>query len=165
MVRTLNVQLVRWMVECAKALPTRTRSTGCVRTCRVVILSLWRSTGRSGTHYLSELLATAPSVVAFHEASPTLSGHDTLMAAAAAPEKSYGKRRHKAEAILRSARWYQSQKGVDKLTYVDTSHLFLKAFSDVVMVSWSARSDTNSTSLQNACVAAPPPIRVVKSID
>ncbi|CAM9970675.1 unnamed protein product, partial [Hapterophycus canaliculatus] len=91
------------------------------------------STGRSGTHFLSKLLATAPGVVAFHEASPTLSGRETLMAAAAAPEESYGRRRHKADAVLRSARWHLSHKGLDTLTYVDTSHLFLKAFSDVIM--------------------------------
>lgn len=118
---------------------------------------LRRSTGRSGTHFLSKLLATAPGVVAFHEASPTLSGHDTLVSAATDPEKSFGKRRHKADAILRSARWHLSQKGVDTLTYVDTSHLFLKAFSDVVMVRWTAHIDTYTlVFLGNAYVTAFP---------
>eukprot|EP00752_Nemacystus_decipiens_P007182 g6431.t1 len=102
------------------------------------------STGRCGTHYLSQLLATAPGVVAFHEAAPKLSGHDTLLAAATAPEKSYAKRRHKAEDMLRSARRLclvksglsmHAQGGVTpgSLTYVETSHLFLKTYSDVVM--------------------------------
>ncbi|CAM9916290.1 unnamed protein product [Scytosiphon promiscuus] len=91
------------------------------------------SAGRSGTHFLSKLLDTAPGAVAFHEADPTLSGHNTLMAAATLPEKSYGERRHKAEAVLRSARWHLFHRGLETLTYIDTSHLFLKAFSDVVM--------------------------------
>lgn len=112
----------------------------------LMLSSLRRSTGRCGTHFLSQLLATAPGVVAFHEASPNLSGHDTLLAAATAPEESYTKRRHKAEAMLRSARRLclakdgfperaQEAESPRPHTYVETSHLFLKTFSDVVMVS------------------------------
>ncbi|CAM9624252.1 unnamed protein product [Ectocarpus sp. 12 AP-2014] len=91
------------------------------------------STGRCGTHYLSQLLGTSPGVEAFHEASPELSGRQNLLAAATDPEKSYGKRRYKAEEILRSARHHLSDSGFGTLTYVETSHLFLKTFSDVVM--------------------------------
>ena len=105
------------------------------------------STGRCGTHFLSQLLATAPGVVAFHEAAPKVSGHNTLLAAATAPEKSYPERRHKAEDILRSARqlWVvknglrqrdQEGEGPGSLSYIETSHLFLKTYSHVVMVSF-----------------------------
>lgn len=105
------------------------------------------STGRCGTHFLSRLLATAPNVLAVHEAAPNLSGRDTLLAAATFPEKSYAKRCHKATSILRSARRRllennasrgedaHEEAGSRPLVYVETSHLFLKTFSDVVMVS------------------------------
>lgn len=81
------------------------------------------------------MLGTSPGVKAFHEACPDLSGRHNLLVAAIDPEKSYEKRRHKAEEILRSARQHLSDYGLGTLTYVETSHLFLKTFSDVVMVS------------------------------
>lgn len=113
----------------------------------LLFLCLRHSTGRCGTHFLSQLLATAPGVAAFHEADPKLSGHDTLLGAATAPGESYEKRRHKAEEMLQSARrlclvrndgLQQKTRGEGNpgsLTYVETSHLFLKTWSDVVMVS------------------------------
>ncbi len=83
--------------------------------------------------------------MAFHEAEPNLSGYKTLLEAAAAPEESYAKRRHKSTEILRSVRrWVLKNNGwrvqahkegySGPLIYVETSHLFLKSFSDVVMV-------------------------------
>ncbi len=83
--------------------------------------------------------------MAFHEAEPNLCRYNTLLEAATAPEKSYAKRRHKSTEILRSVRqWVLKNNGWQvqaheeghsgPLIYVETSHLFLKSFSDVVMV-------------------------------
>lgn len=83
-------------------------------------------------------------MLSVHEAPPTLAGHETLLAAARCPEESYSKRRHKADAILRSAQEHLEKTGSGSLTYVDTTHVFLKSFSDVVMVRMKA-APSNAT--------------------
>lgn len=83
--------------------------------------------GRSGSEYLAELLGAAPTVAAGHEREPTMTGGWLRRTLYEDPARSYEDRRVKTD-IIRSelAEMRPNQ------TYVDTSHMFVKTFADVV---------------------------------
>lgn len=86
------------------------------------------NSGRSGSKYLAQLLGTARHVKSFHEAEPKMNGEPIAAINASPLEASREKRRVKAEAIADILRRTRS-----KVTYVETNHVFIKAFYDVVL--------------------------------
>src|SRR4051812_30999500 len=86
------------------------------------------NSGRSGSKYLAELLATSPNVKSFHEAEPKMSGEFVEMINAKPLEDSRDKRRVKVKAIeeiLRST--------PPETVYAETNHTFITTFYDVVL--------------------------------
>jgi tetratricopeptide (TPR) repeat protein len=83
--------------------------------------------GRSGSNYLAELLGTAEEVISHHEAEPTITGKYIQAINKNNYEQSFSERWIKVEEI---------KKSLDNLSpgqvYVDTSHVFIKTFFDVV---------------------------------
>ena len=91
------------------------------------------NSGRSGSHYLADLLATAPEVASYHETDPKMIG-DVLRSIERHPyADSYHARRYKA-AACRDLLDVQTGKTV----YAETSHMFIKTFFDVVMAELTA---------------------------
>lgn len=90
------------------------------------------NSGRSGSGYLGNLLATAEKVAAFHEPEPTMSGKYLDMVMRAPLADSASQRMCKVRAI-RS----QLAKLPQDWTYVETNHMFIKTFFDVVMAAFS----------------------------
>ena len=86
------------------------------------------NSGRSGSRYLAQLLSTARHVKGFHEAKPKMSGEFTAMINAGALELSRAKRRVKADAIAETLRASSPED-----VYVETNHMFIKTFFDVVL--------------------------------
>jgi len=84
--------------------------------------------GRSGTQFVAEMLGSAERVNAGHERTPTMSGPWLRDVAALGLAATYDHRRAKADAIRLALE--RLPRGV---TYVDTSHLFLTMFHDVVL--------------------------------
>ena len=86
------------------------------------------STGRAGSEYLARLFNTAANVYAIHEPRPRMNGRYLEMAMNAPLADSYYKRRIKILGINRAL----SRMDKDSI-YVETSHMFIKSFHDVVL--------------------------------
>ena len=84
--------------------------------------------GRSGSRYLATLIGSAQAVDSHHEAEPTMSGRYVAMVNAAGYETSRAVRRVKADAIAARLACLP-----DGATYVETNHMFIKTFYDVVV--------------------------------
>ena len=86
------------------------------------------SPGRAGSEYLATLLNTAQNVSAYHEPLPRMNGGYLEMAMNRPLSESYRKRRIKLLGINRTL------SRLDKNNiYVETSHMFIKSFYDVVL--------------------------------
>ncbi len=86
------------------------------------------SPGRSGTEYLARLFETAKRTVAHHEATPTMTGAWLRRIAYEDPDRSYVERSMKCDAIR-----LELEQVPDGGLYVDTTHMFIKTFADVVI--------------------------------
>jgi hypothetical protein len=86
------------------------------------------NSGRSGSKYLAQLLATAHQVTSFHEAEPKMSGEFIDMINSKPMEASREKRRVKAAAIAEVLRG----SGPEEI-YAETNHTFITTFYDVVL--------------------------------
>jgi hypothetical protein len=86
------------------------------------------NSGRSGSQYLAELLATAKDVYAAHEADPDMSGRYLSMVCKQGPENTYSARCVKAKAIRKILGEHP-----DGTVYAETNHMFIKTFDDVIM--------------------------------
>src|SRR5207253_11090673 len=83
---------------------------------------------RSGSRYLSQLLATGRHVKSYHEEQPNMSGEFIEMINSKPFELPRERRRVKAEAIAEILR-----AGRRKEIYAETNHTFIKTFFDVVL--------------------------------
>lgn len=86
------------------------------------------NSGRSGSKYLAELLATAPNVKSFHEAEPKMSGEFIRMINSQPMADSREKRRIKSQAIAEMVRDWPAE-----TVYAETNHTFITTFYDVVL--------------------------------
>ena len=86
------------------------------------------SPGRAGSEYLAKLLDSAENVSAFHEPLPRMNGGILELALNRPLNKTYLKRSIKIMGINRVL----SRMG-EKSIYVETSHMFIKSFYDVVL--------------------------------
>ena len=86
------------------------------------------NSGRAGSKYLAQLLATAPGVKSFHEAEPKMGGEFIAMINSEPLEASREARAVKAEAIAGILR----ARGPEEI-YAETNHTFIKTFFDVVL--------------------------------
>jgi hypothetical protein len=89
---------------------------------------------RSGTQFLAGLLGSAPGVDAGHERPPSLSGQCFADTQELGLETTYEHRMAKVDAIRAELAIHQGP-----VTYVDTSHLFLTMFYDVVLDAFDHR--------------------------
>ncbi|MBC2716520.1 MAG: hypothetical protein HF978_14540 [Desulfobacteraceae bacterium] len=93
------------------------------------------SSGRSGTGYLAKLTGTAENVRAFHEADPTMSGSYLRMIDHFAYSETADQRTIKVKKInqiiesFKRKPWFLSK---SNMIYVETNHMFIKTFHDVV---------------------------------
>jgi hypothetical protein len=85
------------------------------------------NTGRAGSNFLADLLTAAPGVSGGHECEPTMTGPWLRRVAYEPPNTSYDDRRVKVDALR-----VELQRLEPNSTYVDTSHMFVKTFADVV---------------------------------
>jgi len=85
------------------------------------------STGRSGSQYLAELLATAKDTVSFHEPEPKMHDIHLRMVEERGLEATYRERLIKIDAIKKAVR----KSGAS--IYAETNHMFIKTFFDVVI--------------------------------
>lgn len=83
--------------------------------------------GRSGSEYLAELLGASPRADGGHEREPTMTGPWLRRILYEDPRASYEPRRVKTD-IIRS----ELDGMLPGRAYVDTSHMFVKTFADVV---------------------------------
>lgn len=95
------------------------------------------SPGRSGTEHLARLFGTAKRTVAHHEATPTMTGMWLRRIAYEDPARSYDERSMKCDALR-----LELEHVPDGGLYVDTSHMFIKSFADVVVDSFDHRQIT-----------------------
>jgi hypothetical protein len=94
------------------------------------------NSGRSGSLYLYHLLSTAANATAFHEPRPSLAGRYVTRWPASRPTLMdlvrypviYAKKREKAMTIRRTL-----SELPEGHVYVETSHMFILSFYDVVM--------------------------------
>lgn len=91
------------------------------------------NSGRSGSHYLADLLATAPEVASFHETDPKMIGEVLQLVEQHPYPATYDARRYKAAACQALL---AAQPG--KTVYAETSHMFIKTFFDVIMAEFAA---------------------------
>ena len=85
------------------------------------------NTGRAGSKYLYNILATAKGVVADHEPEPKMIGDILELATNKSYKESYKARIHKTKAIKKI------MKASSCSTYIETSNMFIKTFFDVVI--------------------------------
>jgi len=85
------------------------------------------NTGRAGSKYLSAILATAKEVWAEHEPEPKMIGGVLKLVEDSNYIESYKARVYKTEAIKKIL------KDSSFSTYIETSHMFIKTFFDVVI--------------------------------
>ena len=86
------------------------------------------NSGRSGSQYLAELLATAKDVYALHEAIPDMSGPFLNMVRKKGLANTFSARSVKVQAI------HEVVGKLPRLTvYAETNHMFIKTFFDVIM--------------------------------
>ncbi|MDX2479880.1 MAG: hypothetical protein QNK24_06040 [Desulfuromusa sp.] len=86
------------------------------------------NSGRAGSEYLATLLGTAPMTYSFHEPEPQMIGDYLLAVARNGLEKTFNDRRTKSKTIVKIASQYP-----DQSVYVETNHMFIKTFYDVVL--------------------------------
>lgn len=86
------------------------------------------SPGSTATHFIARLLATGRRTVAHHQGEPTMSGPWLRRVTHDRPETSFEERRVKAAAL----RW-QLSRVLDRGYLVDSNHMFLKTYADVVL--------------------------------
>lgn len=86
------------------------------------------NSGRCGSNYLAELLGTAEEVISHHEAEPTITGKYTKNINENNYDKSFSERWIKVEELKK----YLNNLSPGQI-YVDTSHVFIKTFFDVVV--------------------------------
>ena len=86
------------------------------------------NSGRSGSEYLSRLLGTAQGVIGGHEVEPTMSGQWLQAVGGAGFEATFDGRMVKAQAIAKTM-----EAAPDGAVYVETNHMFIKTFWDVIV--------------------------------
>jgi len=86
------------------------------------------NSGRAGSEYLAVLLGTASNVHSFHEPEPQMIGDCLRSVTRNGLQKTYSDRRVKSKAIVKVASQYP-----DQSTYIETNHMFIKTFYDVVL--------------------------------
>ena len=96
---------------------------------REVIFSA--NSGRVGSKFLAELVATSAEAHGLHEPQPAMKGRFLEMVAAAPESESFDERQVKADAI-RS--WFSEH--ATKPVYCETNHLFIVTFQDVAVASF-----------------------------
>lgn len=89
------------------------------------------NSGRSGSQYLAELLATARKVRCFHEPPPNMSGEALDQVTQHPYEFSRQERRIKCVGIAQRLRKMAPGK-----VYAETNHMFIKTFFDVVLAEY-----------------------------
>ncbi len=85
------------------------------------------NTGRAGSEYLSDILATAKSVWAAHEPNPQMIGKYLKLICENDYQSTYKDRRFKADEVKKII------KKSLKTNYIETNHMFIKTFFDVVV--------------------------------
>lgn len=93
------------------------------------------NSGRAGSQYLARLLSTGVRVTAFHEPEPTMSGKPLEMTNALPMQATRDVRRAKNDAIRAVLNRMQAGE-----TYVETNHMFIKTFYDVVLEEFAAQT-------------------------
>ena len=83
--------------------------------------------GRSGSKYLSSILATAKGVLAAHEPEPKMIGDILRLVEEKNYAESYDERIYKAKTVNKLLL------NSSCFTYVETNHMFIKTFFDVVI--------------------------------
>jgi hypothetical protein len=86
------------------------------------------SPGRSGTKFLAQLLGSAESTLAFHEGKPNMAGEFLRAVAYRPPADSYQDRMLKVRHLRDTLRELP-----ERSTVIDTTHMFIKTFADVVL--------------------------------
>jgi hypothetical protein len=86
------------------------------------------NSGRAGSEYLATLLGTAANAHAFHEPEPQMIGNCLHSVTQNGLRKTFAERRIKSKAIVKIAGQYPAQ-----AVYVETNHMFIKTFYDVVL--------------------------------
>jgi len=89
------------------------------------------NSGRSGSQYLAELLATARKVRCFHEPPPNMSGEALDLVTQHPYEFSRQERRIKCVGIA-----HRLRKMAPGKIYAETNHMFIKTFFDVVLAEY-----------------------------
>ncbi len=84
------------------------------------------NSGRSGSEYLAHILNTGRGVQSFHEPVPQMIGDYLRMTETIPMQHSYNQRRIKTDAILKSCKDQKCR------LYIETNHMFIKTFYDVV---------------------------------
>lgn len=92
------------------------------------------ASGRSGTHYLANLLSAGEYVHAVHEAAPFMTGHHLRSVMERPLHETYSERRVKADAIRATLSTMPSH-----MVYAETNHMFIKTFQDVVVNEFDQR--------------------------
>ena len=90
------------------------------------------NSGRAGSNYLSELLATAEEVVSYHEAHPRMTGDYLTLINQKDYAKSFAKRKFKSSGIKDLLLGFPDNK-----IYFESNHMFIKTFFDVVIQEFS----------------------------
>ena len=91
------------------------------------------NSGRSGSQYLAELLATGKKVRCFHEPHPNMSGVHLDLVTKAPYADSKQERRVKCVGIAHRLRTMAPGK-----VYAETNHMFIKTFFDVILAEYRA---------------------------
>jgi hypothetical protein len=86
------------------------------------------SSGRSGTHYLAQLIGSADNVHATHEAPPYMIGHHLRAVLEHPLHETYEQRRIKATVIRATLAGMPGN-----IAYAETNHMFIKTFHDVIL--------------------------------
>jgi len=86
------------------------------------------NSGRAGSEYLATLLGTAAKAHSFHEPEPQMIGDCLHSVARNGLESTFTDRRIKSKAIVKIVSQFP-----DQSTYIETSHMFIKTFYDVVL--------------------------------
>ena len=86
------------------------------------------SPGRSGTKFLAQVLGSTESTVAFHEGKPNMAGEFLRAVAYRPAADSYQERMVKVQHLRDTLREMP-----ERSTVIDTTHMFVKTFADVVL--------------------------------
>ena len=86
------------------------------------------NSGRAGSEYLAALLGSAPKAYSYHEPEPQMIDKYLNMVAERGLEPTFKARRIKSKAILGIVSRFPNQS-----FYIETNHMFIKTFYDVVL--------------------------------